>query len=182
MPLTLRLQSLLGLPVLQQNGKKAGEVKDVWLDEFWCLAGVALESRLWSGKRARLIHWQDIVYAGEDALLIRNGQSVVKMDKSRILRAFLGGIVRLKDKPVYTVNGLQLGRISDVYFKADSETTLIGFELTDGFLADVLEGRRRLMLPDGPEQIAIGEDAIMVPVSYERVLMKDQSRNAESDR
>jgi len=181
-PATLRVQSLLGLPVMLQNGKKAGEVKDVWLDEYWHLAGVALESPIWSRKRARLIGWQDVVSCGEDALMIRNGQSVVKVDKSRILRGFLGGVVRLKDMPVYTVNGLQLGRISDVYFKADAGTTLIGFELTDGFLADILEGRRRLMLPEGPEQIAIGEDAVLVPASFERVLMKDQSRNAESDR
>jgi len=164
---------LLGLPVLQQDGTKAGEVNDVWLDEFWNLTGVVLAARTWSRKSRKAIHWHEVVACGEDALLIRGRQSVVKVDKSRLLRAFQYGVVRLKDMPVYTVSGLQLGRITDVYFKASEGTTLVGLELTDGFLSDMLEGRRRLLLPEGPGSITMGENAILVPDSYERVLARD---------
>ncbi|MBW5444996.1 photosystem reaction center subunit H [Cohnella sp. CFH 77786] len=178
----LRIQSLLGLPVLLQSGKKAGEVKDVWFDEFWSMAGIVLDTRVWQRKTFKCIRWRDIDACGEDALIIRDRQAIVKMDKSQMLRSFHGGVVRLKDMPVYTVHGQELGRISDVYFKESEGTPLIGYELTDGFLSDVLEGRRRLLLPEGPEQITLGEDAILVPASYERVLTREHARNAESDR
>jgi uncharacterized protein YrrD len=141
-----------------------------------------LDTRVWPRKAFKGIRWQDIASCGEDALMIRDVQAIAKMDKSVLLRSFIGGVVRLKDMPVYTVNGQQLGRISDVYFKESEGTPLIGYELTDGFLSDVLEGRRRLLLPEGPEQITLGEDAILVPASYERVLERDHTRYAESDR
>ena len=173
MPTAIRVQSMLGLPILAQDGAKAGFVKDVWLDEYWSLTGVVLAARTWSGKYRKAIHWHEVTTAGEDALLIRNGRSVTKVEKSSLLRTFLGGVIRLKDMPVYTVSGLHLGRIADVYFKASEGTPLIGFELTDGFLSDVLEGRRRLLLPEGPEPVTMGEHAILVPESYERVLTRD---------
>ncbi|WP_123039736.1 PRC-barrel domain-containing protein [Cohnella candidum] len=178
----LQAQSMIGLPVLTSNGAKAGKVKDVWLDEFWSMAGIVLDSRVRLRKAFRGIRWPDIETCGEDALILKEGRSVTKMDKSLLLRSFLGGVVRLKDMPVITVTGRQLGRISDVYFKESVGTPLIGCELTDGFLTDVLEGRRRLLLPDGPEQITLGKDAVLVPASYERVFTRDQTRNAESDR
>lgn len=164
---------MIGLPVLTEDGAKAGEIKDVWLDEFWNLTGVVLGARVWSRKYRKAIHWHDVVTCGEDALLIRSGQCVRNVDKSRMLRAFEGGVIRLKDMPVYTKSGLQLGRIADVYFKAAEGTPLIGFELTDGFLSDVMEGRRRLVLPEGAEPVTMGEHAILVPDTYERVLTRD---------
>lgn len=174
MPTALRIQSILGLPVLAQDGAKAGEVTDVWFGEQWQLAGVVLKARFGYGKTRRTVRWHDVLTYGEDALLIEGRQSVTKIDKNSMPRAFVSGTVRLKDMPVYTVSGLHLGKVTDVYFKAPEGTPLIGFELTDGFLSDLLEGRRRLMLPEGPEPVTIGEHAIMVPESYERVWMRDK--------
>jgi uncharacterized protein YrrD len=181
-PITLQIQSIIGLPVLLPNGKRVGKVKDAWFDEFWTLAGVVLDTRVWFRKAVWAVGWQDTTTCGEDALLIRDRQAVVLMRKSRLLRSFLCGVIRLKDMPVYTVSGIRLGRVSDVYFKESEGTPLVGYELTDGFLADVLEGRRRLLMPEGPEHVTMGEDAILVPAFYERVLERDHTRNAESDR
>lgn len=164
------------------NGKKTGCVKDVWFDDCWNLAGIVLDVRAWRRKAFIGVRWPDVLSCGEDALIIRDRQAVATMDRKALLRAFADGIVSLKDMPVYTASGQQLGRVSDVYFKAPEGTPLIGYELTDGFLADVLEGRRRLLLPDGPGHVTLGEDAILVPASYDRVLTRDHTRNAESDR
>ncbi|TJY43518.1 photosystem reaction center subunit H [Cohnella pontilimi] len=178
----LQVQLMIGLPVLLPSGKRVGKVKDVWLDEFWSMAGVVLDNRVWFRKAVQAVHMQDITTCGKDALLIRDRQAVVTMHKSRLLRSFLCGAVRLKDMPVFTLSGQLLGRVSDVYFKESQGTPLVGYELTDGFLADVLEGRRRLLMPDGPDHVTMGEDAIFVPASYDRVLERDHTRNAESDR
>lgn len=178
----LQIQKLLGLPVLTMKGAKAGTVKDFWFDEFWSVSGIVLGKRSWGRKSYKAIRWQDIAVCGEDALIIRDKKAVVTIDKSRFLRGFLGGAVRLKDLPVYTVDGQELGRVSDVYFQETEGTPVIGYELTDGFLTDVLEGRRRLLMPDGPGKVTMGKDAILVPASYERVLAKDHFCVTESDR
>jgi uncharacterized protein YrrD len=125
-----------------------------------------LNRRAWRKKSFKGIRWPDIAACGEDALLIRDRKAVAVLDNSVFLRGFIGGTVRLKDMPVYTENGQELGRLSDVYFKASEGTPLIGCELTDGFLADVLDGRRRLIWPDGPGRITLGDDAVIVPASF----------------
>jgi uncharacterized protein YrrD len=178
----LQIQKLLGLPVLTMKGTKAGTVKDFWFDEFWSVSGIVLDKRSWGRKAYKAVRWKDIAVCGEDALIIRDKKAVVTIDKSQFLRGFLGGAVRLKDIPVYTVEGQELGRVSDVYFKETEGTPVIGCELTDGFLTDVLEGRRRLLMPDGLGQVTMGENAILVPASYERVLAKDHFFDSESDR
>ncbi|RIE03229.1 photosystem reaction center subunit H [Cohnella faecalis] len=158
------------------SGRSSGKVKDVWFDEFWRLSGVVLDTRVWLSKAVKAIKWDNIVSCGEDALLIRDSGAVETIDRNQLLRTFNGGVVRLKEMPVYTVAGIELGKVADVYFKDSEGTPLVGYELTDGFLADVFEGRRRLYLPDGPENVILGEDAILVPASCERVLERDHTR------
>jgi uncharacterized protein YrrD len=173
----IQVQRILGLPVLLQNGKSAGKVKDIWFDESWKLVGVILDSNVWLGirKASKVVYWEDLVHCGEDALLIRNSTVIATKDNKQLLRTFHTGVVRLKDMPVYTNEGQHLGEVSDVYFKQSAGTQIIGYELTDGFLADVFEGRRKLFLPEAPENVTLGEDAILVPASYEKVLSRDHT-------
>jgi len=173
----IQVQRILGLPVLLESGKCIGKVKDLWFDEFWGLVGIVLDQNAWSGfrKMPKIVHWENIVHCGEDALLIRNSSVIATKDNKQLLRTFHTGVVRLKDMPIYTIEGQRLGEVSDVYFKPPEGTQLkgtqiIGYELTDGFLADVFEGRRKLFLPEAPDNIILGDDAILVPASYERIL------------
>jgi len=53
--------------------------------------------------------------------------------------------------------------------------------LTDGFLADVMEGRRQLFLPDSSDKMTLGEDAILVPASYERILTREPTWKATGE-
>lgn len=168
----IQVQRILGLPVLLQNGKSAGKVKDIWCDDRWRLAGIILDSNAWLRfrKASKVVNWEDIVHCGEDTLLIRNSTVITTRINKDLLRTFYTGAVRIKDMPVYTDKGQHLGEVADVYFKQSVGTQIIGFELTDGFLADVFEGRRQLFLPESPENVTFGEDAIVVPASYEKVL------------
>ncbi|WP_256760084.1 PRC-barrel domain-containing protein [Cohnella sp. WQ 127256] len=174
----IQVQRILGLPVLFENGKCLGKVKDVWFDEFWKLVGVVLDKHARSGlirKLPKIVYWDNIVHCGEDALLIRNSSIIATKDNKQLLRTFHTGVVKLKDMPVYTIEGQYLGKVSDVYLKQSEGTQIVGYELTDGFLTDVFEGRRKLFLPESPENITLGEDAILVPASYERILTRDHS-------
>jgi len=170
-----QVERVLGLPVLLESGKSVGKIKDVWFDEFWRLVGVVLDRYARSGlfrKLSKIVYWDDVVHLGEDALLIRNGTAIASIHGNELLRTFHTGVVRLKDMPVYTIEGQYLGKVSDVYFKPSEGTQILGYELTDGFLADVMEGRRKLFLPEAPDKMTLGNDAILVPASYERILAR----------
>jgi uncharacterized protein YrrD len=179
----IQVGRMIGLPVLLDSGKCVGKVKDIWFDEFWNLVGVVLDRYTRSGirKKPKIVYWEDIIHCGEDAVLIRNGTVIASKDNKQLLRTFFSGVVRLKDMPVYTIEGQHLGEVSDVYFKPSEGTQIIGYELTDGFLADVFEGRRKLFLPEAPENITLGEDAILVPASYERILPRDHMRKVTGE-
>ncbi|MNN92033.1 hypothetical protein D3C81_2102430 [compost metagenome] len=58
-----------------------------------------------------------------------------------------------------SVEGIQMGRLEDVYFSEKMEDSIVGLELSDGILTDLQEGRRRIPVPPGAVR---GEDAITV--------------------
>ena len=172
-------QQMIGLPVLHPRGGKVGRVQDVWFDESWRFCGVVLHRPFpWPKRSVRVVRKERIVSWGEDALMIDGADAVETVDGKRPLRTFDTGPVRLKDRPVYTVEGRELGRVSDVYFRPEEDKPWIGVELSDGFFADVTEGRRRLFLP-GDAEAVIGEDAILVPASCERVLERNHKEQGE---
>jgi len=172
-------QHIIGLPVLHAGGGKVGRVQDVWFDDSWRFCGVVLREPFpWPRRPARVVRKERIVSWGEDALMIDGTDAVETVDGRRPLRTFDTGPVRLKDRPVYTVDGRELGRVSDVYFRPEEDKPWIGYELSDGFLADVTDGRRRLFLP-GDAEAVIGEDAILVPASCERVLERNHKEQGE---
>lgn len=171
---------MIGLPVYLKDGKLVGRIQDFGFDEFWQVACVVLDTKVWFRQAVRIVKWSDVTVIGDDALFIRDRSAVSTIERKHLLRSFHTGLIRLKDLPVYTVDGQELGRVSDVYFGKSQGTQIVGYELTDGFLADVFEGRRRLLLPQGPEGVTLGEDAILVPASCERVLEREPY--AESDR
>lgn len=58
-------------------------------------------------------------------------------------------------------SGDQLGLLEDVYF-SEEMGTIIGYELTDGFFTDILEGKK-VVHTDGPPKV--GKDAIIVSIN-----------------
>lgn len=167
----IKLQQLVGLPVLViHSGKRVGTVKDAWFDEHWRLKGLILEVAKWFAYHVRVVEWADVLTCGEDTVIIASEQSVRSMKPKTIQRAFYTGIVKLKDLPVVTVHGVQLGSVSDVYFFPFQGTQIVGYELTDGFVSDLMEGRKWLKAPSDPDDVLLGEDAIIVPAVSEAEL------------
>lgn len=174
------LQQMIGLPVLLPNGKRVGRVLDIGFDEFWEAEYVVLDGGFGLGRKVRVAKWTDVLTSGEDALVVKDKDAIRSLPRKSLQRTFHTGLIRMRELPVYTLEGQELGRISDVYFRKTAGTQIAGYELTDGLLADVFEGRRRMYLPDGPKDLTLGEDAILVPASYERIM--DRDPNAESER
>ncbi|GIP31437.1 PRC-barrel domain-containing protein [Paenibacillus sp. J2TS4] len=157
-----RANDMLGLPVIDvQSGKQLGTVKDLLIDPEWLVQGIILDTRHWFSS-PRFILWEDIASYGEDAVTVE-GEDVIRMEEdtpdSWVLLSGSGKIIGL---PLLTVNGQQLGRVEDVYFSPKMDKKIIGFELSEGFLSDVKEGRKWL---PAPAQATMGQDVIIVPVS-----------------
>ncbi|MCA0755225.1 PRC-barrel domain-containing protein [Paenibacillus sp. N4] len=167
----IKLQQLIGLPVIViHSGKLVGTVKDAWFDEHWMLKGIILDSARWFAASVKIVEWSNVLSCGEDTVIIADEDAIVRMKPKQLLRSFYTGLVKLKDLPVMTVQGLQLGRVSDVYFYPNQGTQIVGYELTDGFVSDLMEGRKWLKAPSDPGTVLLGEDAIIVPAVSEAEL------------
>jgi uncharacterized protein YrrD len=85
------------------------------------------------------------------------------MDEHVDAASLASGEHKLKGLPVITVNGRQLGFLEDVYFEEKLGRKIEGLEISDGFISDLKEGRKRLPAPD---EATIGDDAVIVPASW----------------
>lgn len=166
----MKLQEMIGLAVFDvENGKEIGKIHDFILDENWLITGLELEGKALFSSHVKTVSWEDIEAYGEDAVMIRSVEAVQKTDADQIPFTYLLGRRKLKEMQVLTEDGILLGRISDVYFEQEQGNTILGLEISDGFVSDLIEGRK--WLPCTTE-MAIGESAVMVPPMSEQRLEK----------
>lgn len=157
---------MIGLAVINVNtGHNLGRVQDLLFDDEGRLRGIQLESKgLWRSKR--YIPIEKILSIGEDALTVGTDDLFSDLDSSSAFHSILNGNQKLKGKPVITTNGLELGHVEDVYFQ-EEVGRIIGYELTDGFLSDVVEGRKVMPVP---AELTLGNDCLVVPQEMEMQL------------
>ncbi|MBE7683495.1 MULTISPECIES: PRC-barrel domain-containing protein [Paenibacillus] len=164
----MKLQEMIGLAVFDvEDGKQVGKIQDFIVSDDWKIEGIELENKGLFTNHVKIVQWQDIVAYGEDAVMIRNQQAVRKTGADDIKHTYLLGQSKLKEMSVLTEEGLLLGRVSDVYFDQELGNTIIGIEITDGFVSDLIEGRKWLPCTS---DMSIGESAIMVPALSEQRL------------
>ncbi|MBY9079503.1 PRC-barrel domain-containing protein [Paenibacillus sp. HN-1] len=167
----MRIQEFIGLNVIGvDEGKDVGKIVDCVVDSTWKITGIELESKSFFSSHVKVVAWEDIVAYGEDAVMIQNEESIRKVDADSIPHTFLEGKNRLKDLEVVTEAGTILGKVSDVYFDQKMGNTIIAFEISDGLVTDLMEGRR--WLPCVPEMSARA-DNLLVPALSEEQLEKN---------
>ncbi|WP_019533541.1 PRC-barrel domain-containing protein [Paenibacillus ginsengihumi] len=155
-----RARDIIGLPVVcSATGKQVGTAKDLLLSEEWQAVAIVLEPKQWFSGPA-CICWEHIRAIGDDAVMIGKEEAIQPLESVAEGATLLDGPRKLRGLPVLTANGMQLGLIEDVYLEPGEGKQVIGFELTEGFISDLREGRKRLPLPDS---VTIGEDAVIVP-------------------
>ncbi|MDQ0901397.1 MULTISPECIES: PRC-barrel domain-containing protein [unclassified Paenibacillus] len=156
-----KAHDLIGLPVITvDSGKQIGQVKDLLVGPDWNIRGIMLEVKHWFSS-LRYIPWEGIVSAGEDAITIPNESVIREFEHVEECHAFLEGSRKIKGLPVITVGGHKLGVVEDVYLNQNWGKQIVGYELSEGFISDLKEGRRWLPMPVAATK---GEDAIIVPV------------------
>ncbi|CQR57669.1 PRC-barrel domain-containing protein [Paenibacillus sonchi] len=166
----MKLQEMIGLAVYEvEEGNEIGKIVDILLDSNWNITGIELESKAFFSSHVKVVAWEDIVAYGEDAVMIRSKESIVKADTDHIPYTFLLGKKKLKDLQVLTASGTILGRVSDVYFDQKLGNTIVALEISDGLVTDLIEGRKWLPCSEG---MSIGENSVLVPAMSEERLQK----------
>jgi uncharacterized protein YrrD len=163
MSLMRKALDVIGLPVLSlQSGTELGRVRDILCDQEWRVLGFLLKESNWF-QAGSYVPLDKIGAVGEDCLTVRGDGAVTSLHAlaASDTVGFLTGKIRLKGKSVYTTSGDHVGKVEDVYFSSNWEK-LVGYELSNGWIADVTEGRRRL---PAPTSAIIGEENLIVPDS-----------------
>ncbi|MFC0212533.1 PRC-barrel domain-containing protein [Paenibacillus chartarius] len=154
-----KAKDIIGLPVVTiDTGKQVGTVKDMRIGSDWQLKAIVLESKTWFTE-GRTVSSEHIAALGTDAVTVQSEEAVMQDDYVQA-RPLAGGSGKLFGLPVLKTNGERLGVIEDVYFGRNLEIPVVGFELSEGFVTDLQEGRKTLAIP---EHAKLGEDAIVVP-------------------
>ncbi|MBA2873600.1 PRC-barrel domain-containing protein [Thermaerobacillus caldiproteolyticus] len=147
---------LKGLPVYEQHtGKTIGKVSDICFTNTGKVQGLIIESKGWFS-RHRYIPLSAIQAIGVDGVFITDFhalQPTASFQTGYSLYSQRG----IAGKPVITTNGKKLGLLEDVYFH-EQLGIIGGYEITDGFFADLMEGKKRV----NTVPFTVGEEAIIV--------------------
>jgi uncharacterized protein YrrD len=152
---------VVGLPIVcLETGEEIGNVRDILCDREWRVLGVVLHEGNWFHPGS-YIPSGHIYAVGEDCLTVSGKDAITSLQtlaESDTVGLFTGKM-KLKGKSVITTAGEHLGKVEDVYFSSDWEK-LVGYEISNGWIADVTAGRKRL---SAPQTIVIGDENLIVP-------------------
>ena len=161
-----RYSEVLNLPVIcADSGKKAGTVKDILFDlESREVKALLLEhTGLAPGKR--VIFLNELLSLGSDAAIVDSACFVSNMNRKAFTAAFgdrgtlFGGDKgSLLGHRVYSKAGVELGIVKDVIFDFQSGK-IEAFEISDGVLQDIIQGRKLLPLFG---KVELGEEFAIV--------------------
>lgn len=156
---SLRTYSLIkGLPVFEiKSGSKLGEVSDINISNDGKVKGLIVKNGVFFSK-AKMISMQNVSSFGNDGVMIET-RELLESIQDKVINTFENQD-RLSGKVIMTKEGEHLGILEDVYFQEELGT-IVGYELSDGFFSDIIDGKRVVKTDEPP---AIGKDAIIVNV------------------
>ncbi len=151
--------SIKSLPVYDiSSGKELGKVLDLCIDKKGTVNGLMMDTKGLL-KKNKLIPLSQISSFGDDGIMLANKQEQEHMTQKLMGMHFLeNGQDRIIGKPLMTSEGEKLGLVEDVYFKEELGT-IVGYEVTDGFFADMTEGRK---IFNSRNPLTIGENVVIV--------------------
>ncbi|GAX90320.1 PRC-barrel domain-containing protein [Effusibacillus lacus] len=147
----------VGMRVIElEKGDGVGKVADLLFDRNH-RASVLLIDRegVLTGRGAIL--FADIDSFGEDAVTIESPEFVGDLEWTEGGLYLITGDNPLVGKEILTEDGNLLGTVADVYIGGETDN-IVGYEVSDGLLADLVTGRKWLPYSD---TLQIGEQIIV---------------------
>jgi uncharacterized protein YrrD len=141
-------QEVIGLTVTaKESGQQLGAVVDLLFNDTQQFVGCMLEHCGWWRHR-QFLPAENMKQTGKDAIMVENAEILVPFTKKEeAYTCFLIGEKSLKGRPVMLESGTFLGLVQNVYFSIEMGT-LVGYELTNGLLNDLREGRKLFQAED----------------------------------
>ncbi len=157
-------KSLMNLAVVgQADGTQLGRVLDLIFDhENDQLLAFLLSGRdLFGLIEAQIVPFSEVQSVGGDVILVKNAASKMALSNHLEIRqvAQKSRETVLSGTKILTTDGKHLGTLADLCV---DETTgrVLGYEISGGFVADSLKGKKFLPAPPG---LVVGQDAAIVP-------------------
>lgn len=163
MAISLRTFSLLkDLPVYDESSAEVlGRIADLCITSDGKVNALIMKGK-GLFERDRVVPIQSISSIGDDGIMVSNKMLLESMDnEADIPTYFLHTHHGLFRKPLLSSEGQKLGLLEDVYF-SEEVGTIIGYEVTDGFFADITEGKK-VVKTNKP--LKVGEDVIVVSIT-----------------
>lgn len=156
-----KARELVGLPVVDlTGGEQLGEVRDVLFAATGRFHSLLLErgGLLFA---AKVLPKTSIHKIGQDAVTTdaRSSIEVLREEMQSLSSLLEGTHAHFVGKDVLTEAGDLLGTVEDVYLD-DNLNTIVGYEISEGFLVDLKEGRKVMR---ARPNFMIGQDAVLVP-------------------
>ncbi len=152
---------LNGLPIISlKAGEEIGKVIDLLFYET-NVKGLLIDKNGWLNRHLFLA-LKNIHAVGQDAILIEDVQKVLPFDKKQFPFYFLhSSPKKIVGKTLMSSEGEKLGLVEDVYFD-EFLGNIVGYEVTDGLIADIKEGRR-VVKTSTP--LTVGEEVLVIELN-----------------
>lgn len=158
----LRTFSVLhGLSVISlKNGEEIGKVIDLLFHETK-IVGFIIDKNGWLNHHL-FVPLEKMRAIGQDALIIEDVEQLNIFDKKHFpFHTLYHGSKRIAGKTLISAEGENLGLVEDVYFN-ENLGNIVGYEVTDGFIADLKEGKRVLKTTS---PLTIGEEVLVIDLN-----------------
>ncbi|WP_239582844.1 PRC-barrel domain-containing protein [Bacillus tianshenii] len=141
------------------SGNKIGRITDFCIEEPGKIKGLLIDGK-GVFHRKKFLPFEHIISFGDDGVMVeaRALDSLSKEEDKEVYFIHGHGI---KGKSFLTGEGNKLGLLDDVYFEEETGT-IVGYEVTDGFFADIAEGKKII---HHPSDLIIGKDTVVVSIS-----------------
>ncbi len=164
-------KAMIGKPVVAfDSGEKFNTIVDLIFDQQNnLLLGFLVDEGGWFST-ALVLPLSSIQAIGNDAVIVASRDVIASASEFPEIQNILEKDNVLKGTKIMTVDGRDLGTMSDLYFD-DKTGAIEGYEVSGGIFADAYSGRSFVPAPD---TIKIGEDIAFVP-SETADLMEEQT-------
>lgn len=153
----LKGREILSLPVITENNKKQiGEIKDIIYDPSQNkIIGYLLDTGSWLRDGRGFLH-ENLLKIENECMVIENELVVKSIDEIPELKEAIDQKKDIRGLRVEMTNGKNIGVIQDIVI-ADNSPIITGYEVSDGVIQDLLEGR--ITIPNSG--VEIKEDNIV---------------------
>ncbi len=159
-------KAMIGMAVVgQEDGAQLGRVRDLIFDteSDQVLALVLGERDLFGLIDALIVPWRELRGVGHDVIFARAQASKIKLHEDPAASSVATRETSLSGTRIVTTEGKELGTLADMMLD-EATGRIAGFEISGGFMADTLRGKKFLPSPPG---LSIGHDVAIAPPNAE---------------